>query len=563
MEVHLGGVILCYLAFCFPENIGVSMNLNRVFNFFYFGFVGDEIGHRRHGDTKLELLIKLLKEHGGIIQSDVLADNDEYRSLMSLDLMHRYSNKSKIDGGQLGRWPVRYCFLRNVAMNRETLSVYKIKNIQYDFEQLDIFSEYYEELGKYDKTISEVTTHLNDYEKCSEDNPNERAAIFIKSWVSLLDTELNKKSISLCNELKIRDRFVMEYSHYIITAIVLKLMSEFGKTKPTSEADVRFLYGDLFSFYVEIIRRDIFSKRTDELINRLQAFIDMFIIGICYNKKQQDARREYILGIIRSVPKECVCLQVESVKNSVRQFVEKYGHSFFDYMHKNRFNRHSNRKWYHELYHLAGKDKEYFGFITTVMSFLPRDRHDVQEIMSLSKKALGKREKEKEKGKRIQLNVNVDSETMANLERLEKKLGMKRFDVVIEAVTLLHRLQIRKSRSRRQDLGIKFEQVDSNQADDKRHSRQNNSLRMSPWKNKKRHSNNEIQDAPHTSAFLDNVNENGVSTATSEVPQSHQQPTSAELPASDVVENEGQGADAQNPKSKTSASLQALNKNLG
>lgn len=69
-------MILCDLAFRFPENIGISMNLNRVFNFFYFGFVGDEIGHRRHSDTKLEILIKLLKEHGVIIQSDVLADNN-------------------------------------------------------------------------------------------------------------------------------------------------------------------------------------------------------------------------------------------------------------------------------------------------------------------------------------------------------------------------------------------------------------------------------------------------------------------------------------------------------
>lgn len=86
---------------------------------------------------------------------------------------------------------------------------------------------------------------------------------------------------------------------------------------------------------------------------------------------------------------------------------------------------------------------------------------------------------------------------------------------------------------------------------------------MPPWKNKNRHSNNEIQDAPHTSAFLDNVNENGVSTATSEVPQSHQQPTSAELPASDVVENEGQGVDAPNPMIDTSAVLQELQKNLG
>ncbi|MBL0640567.1 hypothetical protein JD527_17325 [Aeromonas veronii] len=539
------------------------MNLNRVFNFLYFGFVGDDVGRRRSGDTKAEVLINIIKECGVTIHRGVSVNCDEYRALMSADLIYRYSNNSKIDGDQSKRWQVKYCFLRNVAMNRETLSAHGIKNIQYDFEQLNVFLGYYNELGKCDETISEVTTHLNYFEKCTEDSPNERAAIFLKSCVSLMDVELKKKSISLCNELKIGDRSVMEYSHYIITAIALKLMSEFSKTKPASEADVKFLYGDLFSFYVEIIRRDIFSRRTDELINRLQAFIDMFIIGICYNKKQQGARREYILGIIRSVPRESICLQVESVKNSVRQFVEKYGCSFFDYMHKNRFNRCSNRKWYHELYHLAGKDKEYFGFITTVMSFLPRERHDVQEIMSLSKKALGKREKEKEKGKRIQLNVQVDSETMANLERLEKKLGMKRFDVVIEAVTLLHRLKIRKSRSRRPDLGIKPDQMDSNQADDKRHSRQNNSLRMSPWKNKKRHSNNEIQDAPHTSAFLDNVNENGVSTATSEVPQSHQQPTSAELPASDVVENEGQGVDAPNPMIDTSAALQELQKNLG
>jgi hypothetical protein len=530
------------------------MNLNRVFNFLYFGFVGDSVGPRRYSDTKAEVLINIIKEHEVTIRRGVPVNYDEYRALMSADLIYRYSNNSKIDGDQSKRWQLKYCFLRNIAMNRDTLSAHKIKTIQYDFEQLNVFLRYYNELGKYDETISEVTTHLNYFENCTEDNPNERAAIFLKSCVSLMDVELNKKSISLCNELKIGDRSVMEYSHYIITAIALKLMSEFSKTKPTGESGVRFLDGDLFSLYVEIIRKDIFSRRTDELINRLQAFIDMFIIGICYNKEQQDARRKYILDIIRSVPRECICLQVESVKNSVRQFVEKYGHSFFDYMSKNRFNRYSNRKWYHELYHLAGKDKEYFGFITTVMSFLPRERHDVKEIMLLSKKALGKREKEREKGKRIQLNVQVDSETMDNLERLEKKLGKKRFDVVIEAIKLLYRMRIRSSRSPRQDLGIKPDQVDMNQADDKRHSRQNISLRMPPWKNKNRHSNNEIQDAPHTSAFLDSVSENGASAAPSEVSQSHQPPTSAELPASEEVD------EAASPRP---TALQTLGDNLG
>lgn len=520
----------------------------------YFGFVGDDVGRRRSGDTKTDVLINIIKEHGVTIRRGVSVNGNEYRALMSADLIYRYSNNSKIDEDQSRRWQVKYCFLRNVAMNRETLSAHGIKNIQYDFEQLNVFLGYYNELGKCDETIGEVTTHLNDFEKCTEDNPNKRAAVFFKSCVNLMDVELNKKSISLCNVLKVGDRSVMECSHYIITAIAVKLMSEFSKKNPTGEYGVRFLDGDLFSLYVEIIRKDIFSKRTDELINRLQAFIDMFIIGICYNKEQQYARRKYILDIIRSVPRECICIQVESVKNSVRQFVEKHGHSFFDYMSKNRFNRYSSNKWYHELYHLAGKDKEYFGFITTVMSFLPRERHDVKKIMLLSQKALENKERKKVNGKRTQLNVEVDSATMANLEELEKKLGKNKFEVVIEAVKLLHRLRIRKSRSPSQDLGIKPDQMDSNQADDKRHSRQNNSLRMSPWKNKKRHSNNEIQDAPHTSTLLDSVSENGVCTAPPEVSQSHQPPTSAELPASEEVD------EAASPRP---TALQTLGDNLG
>lgn len=530
------------------------MDLNRIFNFLYFGFVGDDVGRRRSSDTNTEVLINIIKEHGVAIHRGVSVNCDEYRALMSADLIYRYSNNSKIDEDQSKRWQVKYCFLRNVAMNRETLSAHDIKNIQYDFEQLNVFLGYYNELGKCDETISEVTTHLNYLEKCKEDNPNERAAIFLKSCVSLMDVEINKKSISLCNELKIGDRSVMEYSHYIITAVALKLMSEFSKTKPTGEYGVRFLDGDLFLLYVEIIRKDILSRRTDELINRLQAFIDMFIIGICYNKEQQDARRKYILDIIRSVPRECICLQVESVKNSVRQFVEKYGHSFFDYMSKNRFNRYSNRKWYHELYHLAGKDKEYFGFITTVMSFLPRESHDVKKIMLLSKKALEKKEREKVNGKRTQLNVTVDSETMDNLEKLEKKLGKNKFEVVIEAVKLLHRFHIRKSRSPSQGLGIKPDQMGSNQADDKRHLRQNRSLRNSAWNEKTSRSTNEIQDAPHPSTLLDSVSENGVSTVPPEVPQSYQPPTSAELLASEEV------GEAASPRP---TALQTLGDNLG
>lgn len=533
------------------------MGLNRVFNFLYFGFVGDYVGRRRSSDTKADVLINIIKEHGVTIRRGVSVNGNEYRALMSTDLIYRYSNNSKIDEDQSKRWQVKYCFLYKVAMNRETLSAHDIKNIQYDFEQLNVFLGYYNELGKCDETISEVTTHLNDFEKCTEDNPNKRAAVFFKNCVSLMDVELNKKSISLCNVLKIGDRSVMECSHYIITAIAVKLMSEFSKPKPTGENGVRFLDGELFSLYVEIIRKDIFSKRTDELINRLQAFIDMFIIGICYNKEQQSARRKYILDIIHSVPRECICIQVESVKGSVRQFVEKYGRSFFDYMSKNRFNRYSNRIWYHELYHLAGKDKEYFGFITTVMSFLPREHYDVKKIMLLSKKALGKREDEKVKGKRLQLNVDVDSETIDNLEKLEKKLGQKRLDVVMDAIKLLYRLRIRKSRTPKQDLGIKPDQVDSNQANEKQDSnssKKNSSRRASLWSKKNPPSNNEIQDAPHPSTLLDSVSENGVSTAPPEVSQSHQPPTSAELPASEEVD------EAASPRP---TALQTLGDNLG
>jgi len=311
----------------------------------------------------------------------------------------------------------------------------------------------------------------------------------------------------------------------------------------------------LFLFYVELIGRDILSKRTEELFYRLQAFIDMFIIGVCYNKQQQAARKEYISDIVKSALNECVNLNVEYVMEDVRKFVDEYKHMFFEYVSNNRFKMYAGKKWYNELYHLAEKDEEYFGFITTVMSLLPRKSSDVKKIMSLSKKALAKRVKQKEEGKRIQLNVQVDSETMDNLERLEKKLGKKRFDVVIEAVKLLHRTHIRSSRSPGPDLGVKPDQINSILVDEKQDSnsrKRDRHQKVSPWNKKNPPSINEIQDAPHASALLDSVNENGANTAPPEVPQSHQPPTSAEQPASEEVDE---------AESSSSKALQTLGDN--
>ncbi|MFM4921214.1 hypothetical protein [Aeromonas dhakensis] len=547
-------------------------NLRRVFNFIYFGFVGDGVdgvdgvddGGMRGCDTDFNILGKILSEYGVTIKHGDYLPNNEYRSLMSVDLMYRYSNKQKMDGEQTGRWPVKYCFLRNVTMNRSTLHAHEIENIQFDFEQLDAFLGYY----KHDETIGEMTALLDDTQKSNDikENTNERAASLIKSFVCLLDSELKRKSISLCSELKIGDRFLIESSHYIITAIALKLMSEISKQKPPSNSGVKFLYNELFLFYVEIMRKDILSKRTEELLDRLQAFIDMFIIGVRYNEKQQLARKEYIYSIIMSGLNECVNIKVECVRKDVRKFVDEHGNMFFEYVSKNRFKMYAGKEWYKELYHLAERDKEYFGFITTVMSLLPRKSSDVKEIMSLSKKALAKRVKEKEEGKRIQLNVQVDSDTMMKIKELEVKLGQKRFDVVMLAVKLLHRLHIRPSRSPSLGLGVKPVQIYSISADKKQNSnsrKKNSSSRVSPWSKKTPPSNNEMQDAPHTSALLDSVNENSASTTPPEAPQCHQPPTSAELPASSAVENEGKGVDTPNPKSDSSAALQELNKNLG
>lgn len=542
-----------------------NFDLNRSFNFIYFGFVGDSVdsGGRRGCGTRFNILEKILSEYGIAIKHGDHLANNEYRPLMSVDLMYRHSNKPKIDGEQSSRWPVKYCFLRNVAMSRSTLNAHEIENIQFDFEQLDVFFGYYKELGKHNETISEMTAFLGDIEKSNdiEEDPNERTAIFIKNFVYLLDSELKKKSVSLCNELKIGNHFLMKSSHYIITAIALKLMSEISKKKPPSESGVKFLYDELFLFYVELMGKDILSKRTEELFYRLQAFIDMFIIGVCYNKQQQAARKEYISGIVKSALNECVNLKVEYVREDVRQFADEHGNMFFEYVSNNRFKMYSGKKWYNELYHLAEKDKEYFGFITTVMSLLPRKSSDVKKIMSLSKKALAKRVKEKEEGKRIQLNVQVDSDTMMKLKELEVTLKEKRFDIVMQAVKLLHGTRIRSSRSPGPDLGVKPEQINSILADEKQDSnsrKRDRPQKASAWNNKSS-PNNEIQDTPHVSALLDSVNENGASTAPPEEPQCHQPPASAELPASDVV-GDKEVDEAESPSSKA---LQALFKNLG
>jgi len=508
------------------------MNLNRVFRFIYFGFVGDDAGHRRASGTKLEPLAKLLKEYGIAIRHGVSLRNDEYHALMSVDLIYRFSNRPKIDDEHSNRWPVKYNFLRNVAMSRHTLNAWGIENIQFDFEQLNVFCGYFVTSGEHDETINRMTEFLegkytndesehhikksNDTEKSS----NERAAIFIKDFVNLLSVELKEKSVSIYDELRLGERSLIESSHYIITAIALKLMSELSKKKQHNNFGVTFLNDDLFLFYFGVIKEELFYKRTVELINRLQAFVDMFVIGVCYNKNQQGARKKYILDVMHSALSECVGLQVEGVKVSVRQFVDKYNYSFFEYMSKNRFKMYSSRRWYNEIYHLAEKDKEYFGFVTTVMSFLPRKSNDVKRIVFLSRKALDKRVREKERGERIQLNVQVDSETVMMLEELEEELGRKKFEVVMAAVKMMYREYLRPSRSTGPDFGVKPDQINNILADEKQDSNSRKSVRpkkASAWNKKHSSSNNEIQDAPHPSTLLDSASENGVSTAPPEV----------------------------------------------
>jgi len=195
-----------------------------------------------------------------------------------------------------------------------------------------------------------------------------------------------------------------------------------------------------------------------------------------------------------------------------------------------------------------------------MLSFMPKNS-DLNEILYRAGNALKERvNKRGYSGERRVLNVKVDSEIFNMLDDIQSEFGLNRLDAVMKAIRETHDAYFRKARSAGQSLGVKHDKINTNQIRQDSNSRKNNSSRRSPpWKNQSKPADNAIENTPNVSASLNSENENGSSAALPEVPQSHQPPTSAELPASDVVEDK----EVDEAASPRPTALQTLVKNLG
>ncbi|MGL5040409.1 MAG: hypothetical protein ACRC6D_09955 [Aeromonas sp.] len=427
------------------------MSHERFFNFIYFGFVGDAA--MRRPAIELPEARYLLSTSGLQIKAGSSLKKTELRALKSVYFLSKSLSERSRDDDEKDpdKWPEQTHFLRSMMISKNLETAFCIDKVKSDLDQFNVFCDYYIALSEQADSTEELQKFIRCFiSKIDEKDGQEEIKVsrrkkhvaFIKTIADLLSHEINEKSYTLDSKLKEKSH------HYITTAIALKLMSDIGIKKSPTEEKVEYgvstLHKELSSLYLKIIERAIFLNDTEELFTRLQAFIDMFILGVCYSKKQMEVRREYMSSIVESARIECLGLAVKSVSDRVGKLTDDYEGSFLEYMAKNRFNTYAKYQWYNELYRLAQNEKKYCEFIMVMMSFLPKKKFDVKKIITLSKKALEKRAHDKDARKTKQpdthavLNVKVKSETMSMLVELQTLLEITKLEAVMQAVELMH-----------------------------------------------------------------------------------------------------------------------------
>lgn len=535
------------------------MKCARVFNFIYNGFIGDREVKLRHVSPLGELK-SILKGFDISIDGREAIGTSQYMALMSVDLLHRFSVHSTADYQKSKPWPMQYNYLYYMGHSKKAASQSFLKRLIFDVEQINEIYAYYEHLDLLNGDIAEWIkfTVLNDkvYGLC--ETVEQKNKVFTKCFVDLINNLLINKSYELPPLFKSQS-----YS-YINYAISINLMSSINSQTFIKNFGININKKHTLSFYLMLIKNDLISKDVSAIYDRLQAFIDLFIFGAYKYDEELKARRLFIEGVVKLTLKECACMKVEGVHKKISSLSD-YGDELLGYMTKIPFKKYESKQWYKDIYDVAIKKEQYSSFMIAMLSFMPKNS-DLNEILYKAGNALKERvNKRGYSGGRRVLNVKVDSEIFNMLDDIQSEFGLNRLDAVMKAIRETHGAYFRKARAAGPSLGVKHDKINTNQIrqQDSNSRKKNSPRRASPWSKKNPPSNNEIQDAPHASALLDSVSENGASTAPPEVPQSHQPPTSAELPASDVVENEGKGVDTPNPKSDASAALQELNKNLG
>ncbi len=95
------------------------MKYERVFNFIYNGFIGDREVKLRPVSTLSELK-SILKLLGIKVDGREATRTNQYRALMSIDLLHRFSVYSETDYPQSKPWPMQYNYLYYMGCNKKS-----------------------------------------------------------------------------------------------------------------------------------------------------------------------------------------------------------------------------------------------------------------------------------------------------------------------------------------------------------------------------------------------------------------------------------------------------------
>ena len=436
---------------CF-YTLGFSMKSYRVFNFIYNGFIGERQA-KLLPVSPLDELKSILKVLGISVDGREAISTSQYRALMSIDLLHRFSVHSNVDYKQSKPWPMQYNYLYSMGHSEKKSSLNNLKRLNFDVEQINEIYAHYGKIKLLEGNIAEWVKFmdLNDkvYDAC--ENIGQKNKVFTKCFVDLIYNQLLNHSYELPPELKLQ-KFI-----YINHAIAINIITSIDSQSVIKNSGININQKHVLSFYLMLIKNDLMSKDVNAIHDRLQAFIDLFIFGAYRYGDELKTRREFIENVVSATFEKCAHMKVEVVYKKIISLSD-YGGECLDYMTKIPFRKYKDKQWYKDMCEVAILKGQYSSLIVAMLSFMPRNT-DLNEVLDKAKNALKERVNKREySGDRRVLNVKVDSEIFDMLDDIQSEFGLKkRLDAVMKAIREAHSYYFGKSRPKGTGAGVLIE----------------------------------------------------------------------------------------------------------
>lgn len=427
------------------------MKYERVFNFIYNGFIGDREVKLRPVSTLSELK-SILKLLGIKVDGREATRTNQYRALMSIDLLHRFSVYSETDYPQSKPWPMQYNYLYYMGCNKKAASQELLKRMSFDVEQINEIYSYYAQLYSLNSDLVESAkfTDYNDEIYSSCENPEQINKLFTKCFVHLINEQILNKSFELPKAFKSQELIYFNY------AIAIKLMSSINDRFFTKDFGININKRHVLSFYLKLIKNDLMSKDVSATYDRLQAFIDLFIFGAYKYDDELNARKSFIEAVVKKTVEECAWAKVEGRHKKISS-ISSYGVESLEYMTKIPFRKYNGTQWYKDMYEVAVMERQYSSFIAAILSSMPKNT-DLDAILDRAINALKERvNKRGYSGNRRALNVKIDSEIFDMLDDIQSEFGLNRLDAVMKAIRETHSYYFGKSRPKGTGAGVLIE----------------------------------------------------------------------------------------------------------